>query len=191
MEIRNIKEPEAARHLQDTQHRIHMLVRVLERLYAGQDGSEDKIDASREINALCAELAESSGAAKRNVTIAIDAKRCEISSDKLVPLSLILSELVTNAIKHAAPPSLSSVPTNVIVSLERQDGDGWARLSVSDSGAGLPADFDLTGCNGLGIRLIGSFVRQLGGTLSIGRIRYGDRVALPGACFTVSFPVES
>jgi two-component sensor histidine kinase len=189
IEIRNIEDPEAAQHLRDIQHRMHMLVRVHERLYAERDGSADRIDAAKELKALCAELAQSSGAARRNVAITIEAERCEIRTEKLAPLSLILSELVTNALKHAAPSDPSSAPTKIVVCLGRDGGDRWARLSVSDSGPGLPADFDLTRCSGIGMRLVASFVRLLGGTLSIGRVSY-DAGAPRGACFTISFPVE-
>jgi two-component sensor histidine kinase len=189
IEIRNIKDPQVARHLRDTQHRMHVLVRVHERLSAEQGRSDHKVDAGMELKALCAELAQSSGALEQHVSLTIETELCEVSAAKLAPLSLIVSELVANAIKHAVPTVPSRAPTNIVIFLER-DRDGWARVTVSDSGPGLPPDFDPTRCPGLGMRLILSFVRQLGGTLSIGRLDDSPGDAPRGACFTISFPLE-
>jgi two-component sensor histidine kinase len=189
IEIRNIKDPQAARHLRDIQHRMHVLVRVHERLSSEQDRSDYKVAVGTELKALCAELGQSFGALQQNLSLRIEMERCEVSAAKLAPLSLIVSELVANAIKHAVPTVPSRAPTNIVISLQR-DRDAWARVSVSDSGPGLSPDFDPTRCPGLGMRLILSFARQIGGTLSTGRLGDGCGDAPRGACFTISFPVE-
>jgi two-component system, sensor histidine kinase PdtaS len=55
-------------------------------------------------------------------------------------------------------------------------------LSVSDDGPGLPEGFDPTGSKGLGMRIIRSFVEQIGGELQIGRSDINQ-----GTKFTVLF----
>jgi two-component sensor histidine kinase len=51
------------------------------------------------------------------------------------------------------------------------------RLRVSDTGVGLPADFDLSRSRSLGLQLVSDLARQLLGTLEIG----------PGASFAIAF----
>jgi two-component sensor histidine kinase len=55
-------------------------------------------------------------------------------------------------------------------------------LSVSNKGPGLPEGFDPTGSKGLGMRIIRSFVEQIGGELRIGRGDKNERTK-----FTVLF----
>lgn len=88
------------------------------------------------------------------------------------PLSLIVNELVTNAIKHGKG--------RITVRLT-QSGEGYA-LSVCNEGSTLPEGFDPAACSGLGMSLVSSLVRQIGGELRIDRGERND-----GTRFTVMF----
>lgn len=90
-----------------------------------------------------------------------------------IPLSLIVNELVTNAIKHGKG--------RITVKLEPHAGDRYA-LSVSNDGSNLPEGFDPTACAGLGMSLVSSLAQQIGGELRIDR---GDKNE--GTRFTVLF----
>ena len=90
-----------------------------------------------------------------------------------VPLGFIASELITNAAKYGTG--------RITVSLEANPVNGYA-LSVSNDGPGLPEGFDPAAGKGLGMRIIRSLVKQIGGELRIGR---SDRNQ--GARFTVLF----
>jgi two-component system, sensor histidine kinase PdtaS len=57
------------------------------------------------------------------------------------------------------------------VSLELNSEKGYA-LAVSNDGPGLPEGFDPADRKGLGMRIIRSFVKQIGAEL---RIRRGDK----------------
>jgi two-component system, sensor histidine kinase PdtaS len=59
--------------------------------------------------------------------------------------------------------------------------EGYA-LSVSNDGPGLPEDFDPADRKGLGMRIIQSLVRQIGGEL-----RFGQGDGNQGTRFTVLF----
>jgi two-component sensor histidine kinase len=52
------------------------------------------------------------------------------------------------------------------------------RLEVSDQGVGLPADFDPARSRSLGMRLVSSLTRQLGGQLQWQDARPGTRFVL-------------
>ena len=190
LETRGIADRDAASRLEDAQDRIQTLVRIHERLYAAQDGGAEEIDAAAQLTALCEELARSTGAVARGVAIVVNAQPCPIPFDKLTPLALLVSELVTNAVKHAAPAVAggTGTPARITVTFGPDSVAGFARLSVFDTGPGLPADFDLQRPAGLGLRLVSSFARQLGGTLSVDR-GGGNGSARSGAGFTLSFPL--
>ena len=66
------------------------------------------------------------------------------------PLSVVLNELLQNAIDHAFPPAidLQAEPGRVVVRLEN-DGERL-RATVVDDGVGLPEGFSLDGTSGLG-----------------------------------------
>jgi two-component sensor histidine kinase len=96
--------------------------------------------------------------------IAVDAIEVSLPTTIGIPLSLIVNELITNAIKHGRG--------RITVTLAHS-GKGHA-LSVSNGGSDLPEDFDPTACKGLGMTLVSSLATQIGGELRIDRGEGGD-----------------
>jgi two-component sensor histidine kinase len=68
-----------------------------------------------------------------------------------------------------------------MVRLEPNPGHGYV-LSVSNDGPMLPDGFDPGACKGLGMKIIRSFIKQIGGELRFSR---GDKAR--GAHFMVLF----
>jgi len=89
-----------------------------------------------------------------------------------IPIGLIVSEMITNAAKYAKG--------KITVSLRKDPLKGYA-LSVSDDGSGLPVGFDLKKSKGLGMSIISSLVKEIGGELNL------EGNAGRGTCFTVLF----
>jgi two-component sensor histidine kinase len=114
------------------------------------------------------------------IRIRVDAEPGPIDLDRAVPLGLIVNELVSNATKHGFRGDRGGT---VEVGFHRRGGT--YRLSVRDDGPGLAADGEatLTGGGGLGMQLVGGFVRRIRGTLAI----QGG----PGFEAVVEFPVLS
>jgi len=90
-----------------------------------------------------------------------------------IPLGFIVNELITNAVKYGRG--------QIVVRLLAGPPKGYI-LSVSNEGPPLPTEYDPAANKGLGMRIIQSFVRQIGGTFCFDR---GD--ASVGPCFTVQF----
>jgi two-component sensor histidine kinase len=89
-----------------------------------------------------------------------------------VPLGLIVAELVTNSLRHAA----SEAGFRLSVSMTRED-HGTIRLVVQDTGPGFPSESDSPST--LGLRLVEGLARQL---------RAGvDFANNPGATVTLRF----
>jgi len=92
--------------------------------------------------------------------IAVEATEIILPAITAVPLGFIANELITNAFKYGTG--------RITVSLEYDPEKGYA-LSVANNGPGLPDGFDPTVGKGLGMRIVQSLVKQIGGELRIGR----------------------
>ena len=84
--------------------------------------------------------------------------------DHVMPLSLIVSEMIENALRHG----LVNGDGQIRVRLAR-DGEKKYRLTVTDSGGRLPPNFDLTKNAGLGLQLITAMARRVQGNVTVER----------------------
>jgi len=89
-----------------------------------------------------------------------------------IPLGFLVAEAITNSVKYATGDIIVRIQTSGPAVL----------LSIVDGGPGLPVDFDPMKQKGLGMKLIQSLTKQIGGTLTFGP-SHGDR----GTRLTVSF----
>jgi hypothetical protein len=87
------------------------------------------------------------------------------------PLSVVLTELLQNAVDHEFP--LGSTGGQVKVVLANQAGT--LRIRVIDDGLGVPADFEISSANGLGLTIVRTLVTtELGGTIEMRQGRNED-----------------
>ena len=87
---------------------------------------------------------------------------CAVDPDSAGPVALIVSELVTNSIKHAHP---AGAPGKILI----RCGPGLAGgiyVEVEDDGVGLPEGFDPWKDGGLGFRVVRNLAYQLGARLA-------------------------
>ena len=82
-----------------------------------------------------------------------------VDPDTAVPLGIVLTELITNALKYAFP---GSRPGRILAELRRRPGD-MIEVIICDDGVGMAEARD----GSLGYGIIRSLVRQIGGTLDI------------------------
>lgn len=85
-----------------------------------------------------------------------------IGIDTAIPLGLLVTEIVTNAIKHAFPDGQHG---NINIKLERNNS--FYTLTITDDGIGMPKDLELDNTDSLGIKLIMSLAEQLDAKLTI------------------------
>lgn len=102
-----------------------------------------------------------------------DVARAHISADAAIPIGLLVTELVTNAIKYAY-----GAGGDIHVAIAERDGA--FHLAVTDRGHGLPAGFALKAASrqSLGMRMIVSLSRQLRGELVYEDAGPGTRATL-------------
>jgi len=99
-------------------------------------------------------------------------------------LGLIVSELITNALRHG----LDGRETGTI-KLHGRCNDEGLRLSIEDDGAGLPDDFTPDGSDGLGMSLALMLIKGLAGDLECDNTETGARFsfAVPIECTPVGY----
>jgi two-component sensor histidine kinase len=133
----------------------------LHRLLSATPGKgDDGIDLGRFLAKLCASLMETVSFAGDTTITHKDTGGCVVRPDQATPVALIVSELVTNALKYAHP---SGVAGRILVSC-RSTGRGLV-VEVTDDGVGLSEDFDPLSDGGLGFRVVRGLARQLGADL--------------------------
>jgi PAS domain S-box-containing protein len=109
--------------------------------------------------------------------IKIDIPNIGVALEKSYPIGLIVNELMSNSLKYAFPEGRAG---EIHITGERTGNT--ARLIVSDSGVGIPKDFDWRNTDSLGLRLVRSLVEiQLGGTI--------DLDTSHGTRWTITLPV--
>ena len=154
--------------LLDASRRVHVVASLYRDLYV----PSDQVGVAEHLRHLCRAAEE--GFAHAKITVSVPSDPIAWSMDKVMLVSLIASELMTNAFRHG----LAQGTGTIAVSLRRLD-DAF-ELSVSDTGGRLPPDFDLAMHAGLGLSIVKRLASEIGGS-----VRRLDR---EGAGFAVTFP---
>jgi two-component sensor histidine kinase len=121
--------------------------------------TDGAIDLASYLEGLCANLPAVLGDAGWRVRVLTDLQSMMVKGDTAAPVGLIVSEALTNSLKHAFPHGNGGT---VKITLER-DGSDHAVLELADDGVGLP---EHDGDGGLGLNLIEALAGQTGGELS-------------------------
>ena len=164
LQASRIRLPEAQAEFQSARDRIRALATVHRHLYA--HGEVHTINLRGFLLELCVQLYQAMGeTVGERLALEVDAPELEMSSDQAVPLSLIVTEAVTNAIKYAYPAGRRGT----ISVLVRWEGE-LVVLEIRDDGIGMLAGRAETAAgmrDGIGIQLITGFARQLGAALEV------------------------
>ncbi|HYL74057.1 MAG TPA: histidine kinase dimerization/phosphoacceptor domain -containing protein [Bryobacteraceae bacterium] len=173
LQARNLEDPKAREMFEESQNRVYSISLVHEMLYGAGDLA--RIDFCDYLLTLTKGLTDGWKGTGLSVDIVVDAEGVQLGVDTAIPCGLIVTELVTNALKHAFPNSASgSIRVAAVAKPE-----GWLKLTVEDDGVGLKEGLELHRSGSLGLKLVDSLVRQLNATIEIGRNR--------GASFTILF----
>ncbi len=148
--------------LRDSQNRIRSMALIHQTLYQSNDFA--RVNFSNVLEALVPSLVESYGIDSGAVVFSINANEVLLPLNIAIPCGLIVNELVTNALKHAFPEGRQG---EIRIELLKQDTQ--ILLSVSDNGAGVPADFELEKRSTLGLQLVSLLADQISAQLAIER----------------------
>jgi two-component sensor histidine kinase len=127
------------------------------------------------VRELTASLMRSYGAGAADIRVQVEMQDAALTIDTAIPCGLIVTELVSNSLKHAFPGGRGG---EVAVSLQSDD-QGEYCLTVRDNGVGLPPGLDPRESPSLGLQLVGTLAGQLRATLDV----HGDA----GTAFVLRF----
>ncbi|MGM0577894.1 MAG: histidine kinase dimerization/phosphoacceptor domain -containing protein [Myxococcota bacterium] len=163
LQSRQLDDAEARRYFDESQHRVRSMGMIHERLYRSQDFSRVEFDGY--VRNLVEQLLASYRVGLDDVEMVVDIPPIYLDVDTIIPCGLILNELISNALEHAFPDDREG---RLEVSL-REIEPGRYELRVADDGVGLPGDLDVHAIGSLGLKIVTSLARQLGGSLDIDR----------------------
>lgn len=175
MQARSATSGETASELIIASSRVSALARMHARLHS-LDGAAG-VPFKEFLEDICTDTSAMLWSQGHAARVAIEAVELTLPGSSAVPLGFIVNELITNAAKYGEG--------QITVRL-MSDDSGACALSVSNNGSALPEGFSPADYKGLGMKLIRSFVDQIGGALEFGRAD-----ANQGACFTVRFLIAS
>jgi two-component sensor histidine kinase len=120
--------------------------------------ADEAIDLNGHLYELCETLISALTEPKQVILVRTGERECPVATGQVIPLCLIITEVVTNALKYAHP---AGVAGRIAVGC-RTDDAGALVLEVADDGVGLPEGFDSGTEGGTGMRTIKALARQLG-----------------------------
>ena len=130
------------------------------------------------VKSLATYLLESYGAATR-IKLTVNVEDIQLDSEKAMLCGFIISELVSNSLKHAFPDR----PGGEIRIDLGSSGDQEISLKVQDNGIGLSETVEIADSPSLGLKLVNALVSQLRGNLIVDR-KQGTRI-------TITFTLQS
>ncbi len=159
MQARRLNDADARQALAGLRGRVYALGLVHQQLM----GSENlkTFDVAPFLRELAANILQSGDHA--GVTLSVDACPLDVGLDFAIPLGLLVTELITNSLKHAFPDGRGSVALSL-----RRLPEGEVVLTVEDDGQGVAGDADGAEQGpGLGAGIVKGLVAQLEGTMVV------------------------
>lgn len=148
--------------LKESQTRVRSMALVHEELYQSEDFS--RVDFADYIRRLTSNLFHTYQTGPVPISLAVDVEDVYLTVDAAIPCGLIINELVSNALKHAFHGREGGV-----ITISLQHNGPMFSLTVSDNGTGLPLSVDPATAETLGLQLVSTLTRQLGGVLVVYR----------------------
>jgi two-component sensor histidine kinase len=161
MQAAQLKDEPALNAFGGISMRIYTISLIHQQLYQNQDDMT-RVDMPAYVRELVGFLEESRGAGRR-IDFRLEIAPVRLAVGQSVPVGLILSEAISNAMKYAFPGAHAG--PCITISLVEEGRS--IRLSVSDNGVGLPGDYDFGSSASMGLPLMGTLTTQLEGAMTV------------------------
>jgi PAS domain S-box-containing protein len=162
LQIQYVTAEETADVLRESQDRVKAMATVYEKVYLSEDLT--KINFNSYIQSLVQGLFYSYLIKEDQITFLVEIEDILLNIETAIPCGLIISELVSNSLKHAFNAERKG---EVQVSL-KSHGEKY-ELLISDNGVGLPKNLDFKNTNTLGLKLVNNLVDQIDGEITLDR----------------------
>ena len=162
LQIDDIEDKGARKIFEEMEHRIRAMALVHEHLYQSENLVEINLG---DYLAKMARTQVDHMTFSDQIEVRVDYCQVTIPFDTAVPLGLVVSELITNAVKYAFPTGKKG-----IIRLQLSAKDGYFHLIVEDNGVGLPPEINVNDASSFGLQITHNMVtKQLRGTLRVER----------------------
>lgn len=155
----------------DAQSRVRSMSLAHELLYQSENMAHIRI--SEYVGQLTSYLVESYAGLGRRIEIDKRLDNAPLSLKSAIPIGFLITELVSNSLKHAFPDRREG---RIEISI-RQMGENELELVVADNGVGIPEGIDFHNSGSLGLKLAETFAEQLRGKIDFRR-QGGTRVSV-------------
>lgn len=174
LEAARFDHPKVKAAFYGTIDRIQSMAAVHETLYRRHETSI--LPMADYLAGLCDSLAASHATCERGIALEVRADDCCLPLDAALPVALIASEVVCNALKHAFPDGR---PGRITVAFTCTDGR--CTLMIGDDGVGLPPEPVRNRRAGIGQQLVRLMGEHIGGAVTFER-------SGGGTTFRLNFP---
>jgi len=164
LQSRNVNDEKYIEIFKESQNRVKSVAHIHEYLY--QSRKMTKINLSDYIRRIITDLRYSYGLDPEKVEIKVEIEEIDLNIETATPLGLIITELVSNSIKHAFHDQKSGEITVKFSSINDE-----FLLEVSDNGLGIPEDLNLEKSDTLGLKLVNTLVEQIDGILELDKTK--------------------
>lgn len=160
LQVRRLADPDAKLALKGLRRRLYALGLVHQQLMGSSNLKT--FDVSPFLKELSENIIEGIGG--RDISLSVHAIPLDVNLDFAIPLGLLVTELVTNSLKHAFPDGKGKIE----VVLDRRE-EGAMALVVADNGIGydILEPSRTEGTSGLGTTLIDGLVSQLKAVITV------------------------
>jgi PAS domain S-box-containing protein len=175
LQNRRVTDPAVKNSLRGMLERVSAIATVHRRLFQSDD--VERFDVSAFVRDLVSDMM---GTARRDdIKVRLDLERVDIAASKAAPLALVISELLSNALRHAFPPAaMNGRAGEIFVGITRQDEE--FRIEIADNGVELE---NSASSGGFGLTIVQLLCQQL-------KARSETTPAGPGTRVVVHLPVN-
>jgi len=162
LQSKTIDDPQSLRVFRESEDRIRSMALIHTKLYESQDLAS--IYFPEYIQSLTTYLFDSYEHKANVIELVMETQEIFLDIDIAIPLGLILTELVSNSLKHAFPNGQRGV---VQIELFSDQGECNTYLVIKDNGVGFPDSIDFYNSDSLGLRLVNTLIHQIEGEIEL------------------------
>lgn len=163
IQSRMVQDQETREMFKQSQSRIRSMALIHEALYKSEDLAN--IDFSDYISRMTTHLLSLYREELGGVSISQETEGIFLDINRAIPCGLIISELVSNSLKHGFP---NREKGQIMIRMSR-DKKAKHILTVIDTGVGFPEGLNFREAETLGLQLVTDLVAQLKGVIELNR----------------------
>ena len=155
-----LKHEDDVSYFDDLKARINSIALIHSNLYKSRH--MQTIDLDGYIEDLVANIKSSLAPEDSGVTFSINLEHINIDVDRAIPLGLIITELVTNALKYGINKEKGGT-----VSIQLTEKENAITVVIGNDGNTFPESIDFENVESFGLKMVHSLTEQIGGEVKL------------------------